>query len=258
MRVGIPLIQADLSGTGGWIAGFYYVRNCLNALATLPERSMPRVTVFRPPTLREPLLLPEHAGRSAWVSEVVVPGESLERLGPALQELYDRHPCDVAFPISSLPLAVMAAGAIGWIPDFQHRHHPEFFSEEERRERDQFQSYLLAHCKRIACSSRSVLDDLRCFYPDLKAKGVVLRFTASLPRQSLVGTPAPALRARGIDRRYAYLPNQFWVHKNHKTVFEAWRLLRDRGLECRLVCSGESHEHRFPGHFAELQAFLED
>jgi glycosyltransferase involved in cell wall biosynthesis len=258
MRVGIPLIQADLSGAGGWIAGFYYVRNCLNALATLPQRSLPRVTVFRPPTLREPLLLPEHADRSAWISEVVVPLDPLEGAGSALQELYDRHPCDVVFPLSSLPLAAMPARAIGWIPDFQHRHHPEFFAEGERREREQFQSFLLAHCKRIACSSRSVLNDLRRFYPEVKGKGVLLRFTAILPQQSLVGTPARALLARGLDRQYAYLPNQFWVHKNHRTVFEAWRLLRDRGLDCLLVCSGESHEHRFPGHFAQLQAFLEE
>jgi glycosyltransferase involved in cell wall biosynthesis len=258
VRVGIPLIQADLSGAGGWIAGFYYVRNCLNALATLPERSLPRVTVFRPPTLREPLLLPEHASRSAWVSEVVVPLDPLERGGSALQELYDRHPCDVVFPLSSLPLAAMPAPAIGWIPDFQHRHHPEFFAEGERREREQFQSFLLAHCRRIACSSRSVLSDLRRLYPELKDKGVLLRFNAILPQQSLVGTPARALLARGLGRQYAYLPNQFWVHKNHRMVFEAWRLLRDRGLDCLLVCSGESHEHRFPGHFAELQTFLQD
>jgi len=258
VRVGIPLIQADLSGAGGWIAGLYYVRNCLSALATLPERARPRVTVFRPSTLREPLLLPEHAGRSAWVSEVVVPVEALEGVGSALQEIYDRHPCDVVFPVSSLPLAVMPAGAIGWIPDFQHRHHPEFFAEGERRERELFQSFLLAYCKRIACSSRSVLNDVQRFYPDLKAKGVLLRFPATLPRQSLVGAPASALLGRGIHRKYAYLPNQFWVHKNHRTVFEAWRLLHDRGLDCLLVCSGESYEHRLPGHFAELQAYLED
>jgi glycosyltransferase involved in cell wall biosynthesis len=54
------------------------------------------------------------------------------------------------------------------------------------------------------------------------------------------------------------LPNQLWVHKNHRIAFEAVRALRDRGVDLRLVCTGAAEDPREPEHPQALAAYVDE
>ena len=60
--------------------------------------------------------------------------------------------------------------------------------------------------------------------------------------QPNTAAPDPA-HARELDekykryKKYFYLPNQFWKHKNHKVVFEAVKILKDQGRDITVLCS---------------------
>ena len=56
--VGIPIVQETLAGITQWVAGFYYVRHCLQSLTLLPPDRVPRVVVFVPAAFPEPILRP--------------------------------------------------------------------------------------------------------------------------------------------------------------------------------------------------------
>jgi glycosyltransferase involved in cell wall biosynthesis len=255
LRVGVPLIQSELSG-GSWIAGLYYVRSCLNALALLPPQDVPTIVAFLPDSYAEPLLFPEH-GKPSWLVEARIPADVVRFDASKLQECFDHYRCDVFFPVTSLPKVRYAGPAIGWVPDFQHRHHPQFFGHEEYATRELFYSFLVSHCDRIACSSRAVQADLSAFYPDLRDKAVLLSFAVLFAEDTLRQSPRPTLEKLGITAPYVYLPNQFWVHKNHEVVFEAWKELAERGAASLLVCSGQTDDYRLPGYMKRLEAFLD-
>jgi glycosyltransferase involved in cell wall biosynthesis len=59
-----------------------------------------------------------------------------------------------------------------------------------------------------------------------------------------------------LPQRYFYLPNQFWKHKNHRTVVEALRILRQEGYHTVVAASGRAEDYRHPGHFAALQSLV--
>jgi glycosyltransferase involved in cell wall biosynthesis len=256
VRIVLPLLQGELR-TSRWVAGLYYAQNVLNALATLPASEVPDVLVVAPASFTDELVVPERAQDVPWLSRLAVPDELLEAPGgEGLDSFLAGHVADVAFPLLVMPPARFARQAIGWIPDFQHRAHPELFDEAERLLRDRMFAFLAEHCRRIACSSEAVRGDLERHLPQAAAKACLLRFTSILPASATAADPRPVLDRLHIPERYLYLPNQFWVHKNHRTAFEAWRRLHARGLRIPLVCTGWPDDFRFPGYYAELTDFL--
>ena len=204
-QVGIPLIHRELNGRDGWIAGFYYIRNCLNALAMLPPSTVPSIVVFKPEVLQEPLIFPEYRSQATWLTEITIPEEILAEAKPKkLQAYIEPYPCDLIFPLTSLPVTSFSApAAVGWIPDFQHKRYPQFFSEDEIFYRDLFNNFAVGYCDKIVCISQSVKDDLNNYYPRLaEQKGTVIRFRVALPEQHLKISPDSILTKFGITSKF--------------------------------------------------------
>lgn len=258
MRIAFWLMQDSIRNWSNWIAGFYYVKNCLQALAQLPANEQPDVYAFVPEALVGKLTESTNFAQAAWLTIVPI-ADSLvvDRAGiERLERLVAEYECDVLFPAITPPLVNVKAKIIGWIPDFQHRHYPGFFSEQELAYRDRMFAFLSGISDAIVCSSQTVEADLQRFYPTARERGFVLRFTADPPESALRGDIRETLQRFKIDQPYAYLPYQFWAHKNHQQVFEAWSLLKSRGKNFLLVCSGANNDARDPQHFERLQAML--
>lgn len=260
IRVAVLLTQGQMNGTSGWVGGFYYVRNCLDALAMLPPGEAPSVTVFVPASFGDDILLPEFQEHAPWLNIVYVPGHLLDgSAGPAdLQRFFDQYEFDIVFPALLVPPVVISARWIGWIPDLQHKHYPQLFDQNETSKRDSMFAFLTSFCHLVACSSETVKQDLCTFYPAARERCAILRFSSILPSTAYQGDPRPVLSRFGLTRKYAFLPNQFWVHKNHRLVFEAWKRLRDCGREFLLVCTGQAEDYRAPGYARQLHDYICD
>jgi glycosyltransferase involved in cell wall biosynthesis len=257
IRVGVSLIQPIFHGKAGWIAGFYYIKNCLNALASLPESEteLLEVIAFLPESFDEDLLLPEYSSHSTWLTLIKVPcddnGDSLE-----LQKCIDANPCDLFFPFNNIPSFHFKGAMISWIPDFQYKHLPSFFNEKDIEARDLTSHFMMECSNSIICSSHSVANDIETFYPSAKNKAKVLRFRSLLSRTMLEVAPSIICNKYDIKKKYFYLPNQFWLHKNHKIVFEAWKQLKLSGYDYLLICTGATTDYRNAEHFNELNNFI--
>ncbi|MCC7338679.1 MAG: glycosyltransferase family 4 protein [Pirellulaceae bacterium] len=258
MRIAFWLMQDSIRNWSHWIAGFYYIKNCLQALAQLPANERPQVYAFVPEALIDKLTESTDFAQSSWLTIVPIAESMLvDRAGiERLERLVAEYDCDVLFPALTPPLVNVKSKIIGWIPDYQHRVYPGFFSESELAYRDKMFAFLTGISDTIVCSSQTVEADLQRFYPIARERGFVLRFTAEPPESALRGDIRDTLQRFEIDQPYAYLPYQFWAHKNHQQVFEAWSLLKSRGKNFLLVCSGATHDARDPQHFERLQAML--
>ncbi len=259
MRIAFWLMQDSIRNWSNWIAGFYYVKNCLQALAQLPTDEQPDVYAFVPESLVDKLTESTNFAQAPWLTIVPI-AESLlaDRAGiKHLERLVASYDCEILFPAITPPLINIKSKIIGWIPDFQHKHYPDFFSEQELDYRDRMFAFLTGISDAIVCSSQTVEADLQRFHPLARERGFVLRFTAEPPESALQGELRATLQRFQIDQPYAYLPYQFWAHKNHQQAFEAWAILKSRGKDFQLVCSGATSDARDPEHFKRLQAMLE-
>jgi len=142
---------------------------------------------------------------------------------------------------------------IGWIPDLQEKHHPEFFSASEIQSRDKSTLNHICNNTLVIFSSQSAKEDAIQYYPEYQSKYVVLPFVATF-----FGTDyskeitSRVIEKYNISNNYFYSPNQFWKHKNHEILILSLKILQDENIDIQIVCSGSSSDYRNPTHFDEL------
>lgn len=168
-----------------------------------------------------------------------------------------RQRIDVVSHYSCRKRIVGNCGAISWIPDFQHLHLPEMFSREDLARRDSTYRSQIEHSDLVIVSSEDALNDLRSFAPEHACKARVLHFVAQSMNSADETMNLADLEAKyGFRGKFFYLPNQFWKHKNHRVVFEAVRMLKEKNRDILVLCSGHLGDSRNVGHVQELRSYI--
>jgi glycosyltransferase involved in cell wall biosynthesis len=269
-RIGIPFDYDE-----NWIGGTYYIRNLISSFKLLEESKKPEVIIISHArdsfeyirnSTNYPLL--------TWVTP-----ESLNKgvTQSAIRHTSRRFPLIRKFLVAQpwLRQAVMgflarSAGApdlfdvlfpnscdgyedrtICWIPDFQEKHLPEFFSASDLVGRDRQHRLWFTSFNWIVFSSRSTFDDFERFYPGQKIEPHILHFAVF--NEPVALDLAAVKRRLGLPERFFYSPNQFWIHKNHAVVLDALGLLRARGLKPFVAFSGKEFDPRAPGYTEALK-----
>jgi glycosyltransferase involved in cell wall biosynthesis len=173
-----------------------------------------------------------------------------------LPRLLRKHGADVLFAGTSVERDI-GIPQICWIPDFQHVYRTDFFSAEERQNRDRHFAQMMAGADRVIVSNQCSYADAGRLYPETRHKLAVLPFTMYLGRGWRMADAQRVVLKYDLPKKFLLFPTQFWKHKNHATVFRAIQLLHDRGIDdAVLVCTGFAHDYRFPNYAAELREFL--
>lgn len=146
--------------------------------------------------------------------------------------------------------------SLPWIPDFQHCHMPSNFSKVELFNRNwTFSKYLSG--ENVLFSSASALNDAKKFYR-VRANTWVYRFHP-LPAEDYNEAEFTRLLDRKmVLEKFVFLPNQFWLHKNHRVVFEAAKLALDEGRPFNLVCTGKLSDFRDPKYPNEMLEYVSE
>lgn len=145
---------------------------------------------------------------------------------------------------------------LAWIYDFQHKHLPGYFSEKELNNRDKSFEGICRHADTVIVSSQDSANDLQNFYPNSVAKTRVLHFVGA-PNAGVEIPSEELIRFYDIPGKFFALPNQFWVHKNHRVVLEALKILGDQGEVVTVLATGSSNDPRNPNYYDELIADIE-
>jgi glycosyltransferase involved in cell wall biosynthesis len=152
-----------------------------------------------------------------------------------------------------LPFPVMA-----WFPDFQHIRLPQLFSRSARLRRDLGFRIQIASGRCILLSSESALRDYQASYPGRSNTVFVARFATEPPPHFLTADAAAILNQYRLPRKFFYLPNQFWRHKNHQAVIDALTILEKRGVNVIIVASGRGEDPREPNYFTNIMNQVRD
>jgi glycosyltransferase involved in cell wall biosynthesis len=150
---------------------------------------------------------------------------------------------------------------IGWIPDFQDKHLPQLFSESELYNRDVKYRSLIKHSDVMICSSYDAAKDLNTFYPGTVSKTRVLQFVSQIDAgvyEMGVDFKKRMELKYNFSGKFFYLPNKFYKHKNHKTVFKAINELKKSGIEVLFICTGEFSAFESEDYIDELNKFIDN
>jgi glycosyltransferase involved in cell wall biosynthesis len=247
--------------SGDWLGGHNYLRSLFAAMRTLPGSPMTPVIFsgrgkgnasadFSGIEVIQTSVLDRKT--SGWLLRQIIAKTTAR--DTILQGLLRRHGVSVLSHSTHLGRQT-AVKTIGWIPDFQHVHLPEFFSPEERRLRDREYMKLCVLCDKIIVSSESARTDLQTFSPAHAHKAELLQFVAS-PAPFAHAASLPDLqRLYDFSRPYFLLPNQFWAHKNHRVVLSALQILKRRNEPLLVLATGSSEDYRNPSFFPSLMEY---
>jgi glycosyltransferase involved in cell wall biosynthesis len=129
---------------------------------------------------------------------------------------------------------------------------PEFFSKAEIAARDRYFEQNFKYCSRVILSSFAAKRDAEEFYSSYRSKIRVLQFVVG----SINPLGAPDLHylenKYSFNGPYFFLPNQFWIHKNHRVVIEALRILKSHEKNVLVLATGNTHDYRQPDYFQNL------
>jgi hypothetical protein len=218
-----------------WTAGASYTRSVVNALAGGLSADEELCVIAGQGGVRD---LP------AGAKSIRVGGS--QPTAKDIETIVAEYGIDVVLPVTELLTPETACARIGWIPDFQHRRLSQYFSEDQRAQRDAHFELLLQSCDAMMFSSDAVLADFRELYPDFGGEIATVHFASSLAWQpdALVAGPTPVIAKYRLPQAFALVVNQFWRHKNHRVVVEAVAQARTMNPDVHVVMVGMLSDSR--------------
>lgn len=258
-------------GGRNWIAGIVYLENLVRALALLPALQRPDVRMIFGPgqdddAFRElgQLLPPVHhyafLERQALSTRLrtIWRHRELHRWPTSLERLVRQARVTAIFPVRRPLGQDFPCPWLAWIPDFQHRRLPGYFSEDEIRRRDSTFRRLADESTHVVVSSEDARRDLLEFFPVPAGRVSSLPFATVAVPEWYAGSPDEVIEMMGVPQKFIIYPSQFWMHKNHRCLLDALRIASARHPDIALVCTGHMSDYRNPdfgdGLLAEISA----
>lgn len=249
-----------------WIGGTYYSINLIESFNTVDEEQRPEVIVFSNETdflrLREetsyPYLCYELLNGTplfswqAFINKVSVKifKRSIfnNQYSGKLAALFLFQHCGY---LESVPMR----NRIYWIPDFQDKHLPQFFSSGALEKKDNRSKWIAKNVDTLILSSESVYSDWKLFYPDHTCIVRVVHFAVTHPRYDHISIEDLKYRHKLPDV-YLFSPNQFWAHKNHIVLIKAAQELKRAGTPVVVAFSGKENDNRNPRYTESLKEYV--
>ena len=250
-----------------WIGGTYYIINLIHTLSILEDKFKPELIILSDKKDYQFLLKQIDY---PYISYDLFDENPTSKLGRFLNKvtgkfigkklLYRRmkNELDGIFPFENnnffndIPLEKR----IYWIPDFQDKRLPHFFTAEDLNKRDERNSWISYHSKKLVVSSESVLRDLQEFYPNYKTNVQVVHFAVTHPKYDNLDIDQLKSEYQ-LPKEYYFAPNQFWAHKNQITIIKAIAELKEQGINVVVAFSGKENDNRNPDYFQGLKKVVE-
>jgi glycosyltransferase involved in cell wall biosynthesis len=165
-----------------------------------------------------------------------------DALGLRLEDPFDKEDILIA-PTYSLALLHTAKPFAYTLHDLQEFHYPDNFSWGQKRWRRSVHLRLSRRAARIICESEYVKSDIvRIFNVADKKVAVIAAPPLRQTVAELSFTELEKVRSRlGLPNRFVFYPAQFWPHKNHFRLVEAFKQVAAQEPELKLVLTGKKN-----------------
>lgn len=260
-------------GGNGWIGGLYYVKNIIYQFMQYPP-SLEHFDIYIYTTKEnKPLFLNlKHQEQIRYITRE----EDTKHYGVfarCLNTIFNRllkmdldadfwskvllHDFDYVFPyVSNVDL--LNRNLVSWIPDFQYLHLKRFFIDDELRVRTEYSDLIAKKHRKLILSSRDAYRDYVTTYPEHCDHVYIVPFVSAIDEEvALSDNEDEVLSRYDIGKPFFMVANQFWVHKNHMTLFKAiHRLVQNGNKDVLLVCTGALRDYRNQNYYDQLIDYI--
>ena len=253
IRVGFLLNLND-----GWLGGLNYYRNLLQAICDNKEsRILPIIITSKKFDRSVFQGFPDVEIITTKILDRFNPFWAVQRAGQKylskdffLERLLLSY--DISILSHSYQIGMNSIPVCGWIPDFQHIHYPEYFTKKEINDRDREFAIICETSTKIILSSFAAQKDLASFAPEYVNKSRVLKFVVPTPQFTNKMERGTLEQRYHFKGNYLHVPNQFWIHKNHKLIIEALRIAKSKGRCIHIIATGNTTDYRQPRYYSQL------
>lgn len=254
--------------TKGWLGGFYYYQNIINAIDFLEDNQKPEIIIFY------------NDDYSAYLNELhypymqLVPWKFMEikkgyilsflkQKNLFIDDMILKYNLRGIYAVNDNPVPPTRAMhtntvAAAWFPDLQHKFFPQFFDRKRLWLRELRLKITLRNARDLVVSSHDTVDHFKQFYtlpPTLRVH--VLQFVSVLDRYH----PREITTVRSaykIPEEYFIVSNSFLKHKNHRVVLKALKLLNEKKAHVHVVFTGKMEVYPGTEHVDELRAIVQE
>jgi hypothetical protein len=148
--------------------------------------------------------------------------------------------------------------SLPFIADFQHIHYPENFSFKSRLMRNINTILCSIHSSKILLCSFDAKNDLKRISKTGHKKSVVSQFIFKIPKKKDIINLSSLKKKFNFHSHFFYVPNQYWIHKNHIIILEAIKYIKKKyKLNKLLILStGYNEDYRNKNHFIKIKKFI--
>lgn len=238
-----------------WHAGNIYIFNLINAISKLEkkERNAIKLSLATRNINDVPVDI-QNLLDQIYIDSIFVLGfyKILSILPAFLRfKLFNFRKIDFYYPPGNFPNKWIFNWG-GWIPDFQYKHLPHLFSNEEYNSRETRNKNLAEQSPILAFSSQNALNDYQNFFPENANNAYLLRFVSNANPNWFNADAIVVQKKFSLPDQFFIVCNQFWKHKDHQTVIKAMSLLKQKGIEITVVCTGATEDFRNPDYYPSL------
>lgn len=172
-------------------------------------------------------------------------------------ELLKEQRIDVVFESAIFLGWRLGLPSIAWIPDLQHRYLPKLFPRAAWWKRELgFRAQIMGG-RTVMVSSEDTQRACQHLYPAVAQKVRAVRFAVRAPLPMSDAESRRIADRYGLPKRYFFMPNQFWAHKNHFLVVKAIQLLQQRGEAVTILATGKQLDPRNSEHVPSLKRVVQ-
>ena len=252
-----PIVAIDFPfETSGWLGGVNAIGHLLGAYRKLPKPRLKLVLVA--PTELPDRVTEAVSGVEIWHTSLLDRSSLVHQLRRLVRKASGRD-LMMEWWLRRRGVRVYSHGeplgrgaklpVLGHIADLGTHHFPACYPGAEAK-MDFLRRYAQG-VDHLLLISHSVDRDFDHFHGATGARRTVIHIVPEVAPADPVAE-RDARRRYGLEGRYFFLPNKFWAHKNHRIVIEALGLLKQRGVDIIVACSGMTFDERAPDHFDEL------
>lgn len=162
----------------------------------------------------------------------------------ALDKVCRQYKIDVLHsPTQSIPQVRIPK--IVTLHDVQELHHPEFFTSEQRMWRAVNSKQSIDNSDAVIVSYDHIKQDIVRFFekPEDKVHVALLEMSNLWFEKFLGKSELVDITQYSQSKPYVLYPAATWAHKNHVGLLKAFKTLKDKGVDIRLLCTGHLMKH---------------
>ena len=248
-----------------WLGGFNIIANLITAINFLPQKKIQPILIVNKNFDKKSLKGFKNIKiiRSNLFSNISLIGRIYNKLAILIfgrSRKFDRFFLKNKIKILShtlLPLGNKSLiKSFPWIPDFQYFYYPKNFSFKNRVMKNISNVFCAIHSSKIILSSKDVKKDIKRVSAGAYKKSKVNSFVFDVPKKTNLVKLDFLKKKYKIKNKYFYLPNQYWLHKNHLIVLKSLKQSIKKDSTILIVSTGFTDDHRSLNHYEKIQNYI--